>query len=442
VGWDRKTPNSLKTARLLHSPAIAVYDQLKDWATDAEAQMWRDDKIEETLLQRDDPLVTLALAQFCGSDKVATLLYKRGSATTGDVAFNKALRLAVLGNFVVHRRIFAKHTFGVVPDEDVLAFINTEKETDELHSIVTNPGGKKLLAKLYNAEKPYDTIPEDKYLRAVFWSHENPAINEDESSIHGPDMQAWDIQKGIKRLMQNMPVTEQGLQTAYWLLRSVDPRQAGSFDEDPTPMFKRWQTLQLSDDFKKYHEGDAHSLNLQEEFLVMLASVYGWYGTKTPDNKSKVIYLGNADSPDSLLRCAWYAKERKITPEQMEAGQSRDGDAFVVAAMYNDTIFWDAKKRALLEGYITGRLIHRYKRRCEQLKKKHPEFNLAPVSEQGAALLEDEEAPQQTEDQKRLERIEGTLAATAKQLQSVYKVLTWILILVIVTIVMIWHPHF
>ena len=241
--------------------------------------------------------------------------------------------------------------------------------------------------------------------------------------------------------MQKLPVTEQGLQTAYWLLHSVDPRQAGSFDEDPTPMFKRWQTLHLSDDFKKYHEGDAHGLDFKEEFLVMLASVYGWYGTKTPDNKSKIIYMGSADDPDLLLRCAWYSKERKMTAEQMEAGQNRDGDAFVVAAMYNDAIFWDAKKRALLEGLITGRFIHRYKRRCEQLKKKHPEFSLTPVSEQGAALLEDEEAPQPTDDQKRLERIEVMLAATTKQLQSVYKVLTWVFILAIVTIVMIWHPR-
>ena len=66
-----------------------------------------------------------------------------------------------------------------------------------------------------------------------------------------------------------------------------------------------------------------------------------------------------------------------------------------------------------------------------------------PVSEQGAALLEDEDNPVQlTEDQKRLERVEIMLAATTKQLQSVYKVLTWVLILVIVAVVLIWRPRF
>jgi hypothetical protein len=147
VAWDNKTPNSVTTARLLNSPAIAVYEELKGLATDVDAYLWRDDKIEEALLQRNDPLVTLGLAQYGASDKVAAVLYKRGCATNGDVNFNKALRLGVLGNSLVHRRSFSKHTFGVVPDEDVLGFINTEEGTDELHAIVTNAGAKKFLDK-------------------------------------------------------------------------------------------------------------------------------------------------------------------------------------------------------------------------------------------------------------------------------------------------------
>jgi hypothetical protein len=443
VVWNNKTPNSVTCARLLNSPAIVVYEELKNSATPDDLLFRRDDKIEEALLQRNDLLITLGLAQYCSSDKVATVLYKRGCDTTGDSNYNKALRLGVLGNALVQRRIFSRHTFGVVPDDEVLAFINTEDETDELYAIVTNPGAKKFLDKLYNAEKPFDQIPENRYLRAIFWSHKNPAINEDESDVHGPDMDAWGIQEGIKRLMQTLPVTELGLQTAYWLLHSIDPRRAGSFDEDPTPLFKRWQPLQLSDDFKKYHEGDASSLDLKEEFLCMLAAVYGWYSTKTPDNKMKLVYLGSADSPDLLMRCAYYSDERKVTPEKLQKGYDRDGDAFVVAALYNDTLFWDAKNRAMLEGFISGRLIHRYKRRCEQIKKRSPQFDLKPVSEQGAALLEDEdEVAQPTEDQKRLERVEVMLAATSKQLQSVYKILSWVLILVVVAVVLIWRPHF
>jgi hypothetical protein len=127
----------------------------------------------------------------------------------------------------------------------------------------------------------------------------------------------------------------------------------------------------------------------------------------------------------------------------MQKGHTQDGDAFVVAALYNEALFWNAKTRGELELMMRGRLIRRYKERCEQIKKRHPQFDMDPVSEEGAALVDDKDNPiQPTEDQKRLERVEVMLAATIKQLQSVYNVLTWVLILVIVAVVLIWRPHF
>lgn len=444
MALDSKTPNSITMARLLNSPPADVYTELKETSSNPEDVFFRrDPKIEEALLARNDPLITLGLAQFCSSKAVATVLYKRSQETTGDAAYNKALRMGVLVNPILPRQIFSDHTFGVVPDEDVLYFINTEKndETDELYAIVTNPGAKKLLDKLYNVKKPFDNIAEDNYVRAIYWSHTNPALREDESSVDGPDMNAWGIHNGVLRLMQTLPLTENGLRTAYYILKSADPHGIGIFHEDPTPVFKRWQTLQVAEDFDKYNEGDAPGLNLKEEFLCMLASAYGWYSAPQPDKKTRLIYIGSADSPDLLLRCAYYAHERKLTPEQMETAHARDEDAFIIAALWNDTIFWNAKTRASLEGMMRGRLIHRYKQRCEEIKKKHPEFDTKPVSEEGASLLDDE-IVQPSEDQKRLERLEIMVAAGAKQLESVYTMLTWVLILLIVAVVLIWRPHF
>jgi len=431
-------------SRLLNSSPEAVYNELKDSATDDDdLRLWRDPKIEEALLQRKDPLITLGLAQYCSSEAVASVLYKRGTSTTGDPVYNKALRMGVLGNSLILRRIMSRNSFGVLTDEEVLQYINTDKVdgTDELYAIVTNPGAKKLLGKLYNQENPFDTIPPDNFVRAVYWSNGNPAIREDESSVDGPDMYAWEVQKGIKRMMQTMPLTQNGLRAAYWILRAADHRNIRSFDEDPTPMFKRWQAFQLDEDSKKYPENDANDLDLREEFLVMLASVYGWYSAKTPDNKSKIVYLGSADSPDRLLRCAYYSDERKLSPEQMHKAHDRDGDAFVVAALYNDALFWNQKTRGELESMMRGRLIHRYKQRCDEIKKKHPQFDAAPVSETGAALLEDEDKPP-TEEQKRLERLEALVTANGKAISNVYKRLGWVFVLVVIAVLLIWRPHF
>jgi hypothetical protein len=441
MAWDNKTPTIVTTARLLNLPAGNVYEELKQYAAyQAESYFTQDDKLEEALLLRNDPLITLGLAQYGGSDKVALALYMRGSLTTGDPNYNKALRLAVLGNPLIPRQIMSNNTFGVVEDEEVLRFIISDDAKEELYTILRNPGAKKLLDKLYNQEKPFNQIPKDKFLRAVFWSHANPAVNDDESNEHGPDLDAWGIQKGIKRLVTTLPVTENGLRTAYWLLKSVDPRHVSSFDEDPTPVFKRWQPLQVGEDFKKHNEGDCWDLDLKEEFLCMLASFYGWYSAPTEDKKTKIIHLGSADSPDRILRCAHYA-HAQLTPEQMQKGYDKDTDAFTVAALCNETLFWKAETRAKLEQFMRGRLIHRYRRRCEQIKKRKPEFDLRPVSEWGTSLLEDK-VEQPSDEQKRLERLVAMAIATSKQLQRINKMLTWVLILVIAAVILIWRPHF
>jgi hypothetical protein len=444
MAWDRKTPTSITISRLLNLPPSAVYEELKDFGSDEEGLwMGRDHSVEEALLQRDDPLINLGLAQYCASHDVAAVLYKRGSLSIGDVTYNKALRMAVLGNSLVPRRIMGGNTFGVLPDEELLRLVNTDDKnhTDELYAVLINPGAKRLLDRLYNQEKPFDKVSPDHYMRALYWSSSNPGIRDDDSNEHGPDMAAYGLQKGIKRLMQVLPVTEDGLRTAYWLLKSTAMHKAGHFDEDPTPVFRRWQPLELSADFKKYHEGDAHKLDMKEEFQCMLASVYNHYSMKTPDNKMKIVYLGSPDSPELFLRCAYYARETKLTPEQMEKAYSRDTDAFTLAALYNDSLFWNTKTRAMLERFVRGRLIHRYKRRIAQINKKHPEFDLNPVSEHGVGLLEDE-TKQPTKDQKRMERLEALVAANTKQLSNIYKRLWWVFILVVVAVVLIWRPHF
>ena len=195
-------------------------------------------------------------------------------------------------------------------------------------------------------------------MRAVLWSHTNPAINEDESSVDGPDLDAWQLQKGVRRLLATLPVKENGLKTAYWLLKALDPRRAGLFDEDPTPTFKRWEAIQPDEKFNKIHESECWDLDLKEEFLCLMAVLFGRYSAD-----KKVMYLGSAESSDRPLRCAYYSRA-KMNAEQMQQAYNKDTDAFTLAALYNDKLYWQQETRAKLEELIRGRLIHVYRRRC------------------------------------------------------------------------------
>jgi hypothetical protein len=441
--WDSKTPSLVTQARLLHMSPDSVYAELREYAAYQEESSNYDENLEEALLLRNDPLITLGLAQYGGSDKVATVLYKRSAEAQGGSNFNRALRLAVLGNPRLPQQIFSSHTLGVVEDEEVLRLINCDNKADDdrvaLHVVLTNPGAKKLLSKLFNQEKPFDSIPQEKFLRAVFWSYNNPAINDDDSSEHGPDMYAWGLKKGIRKLLATLPVTEQAAWAVYCVIKFLDPYQAGMFDGDPRPVIDRWRALELSDDFKKYHDGDCQDIDFKQEFLCLIASLFYFYSVDN-DGKHKIINIGEANNPDLALRCAYY-RQADMTPEQMQEAHDKDGDAFTLSALNNEGLFWRPDTRAKLESLIRWRLIHRYRRRCEQIKKRKPEFDLTPVSEDGEALLEDT-VPQLSEAQKQLERLGALVTANVKQVQTVHKVLTWVLVLVIVAIVLIWRPHF
>ena len=298
---DGKTPDVVIMARLLNLPAPFVYQELKAFSeTHSVTRLSHGSEIEEALLRRNDRLITLGLAQYGISSDVVTAIYKLGTATTGDAGYNKALRIAALGNVTVAREIMGGNKYGVLTDEEVLHYLCTDRddETDELSTILRNPGAKKLLDALYNQEKPFNRIPPERYLRAVAWSNSNPAIREDESDEHGPDLDAYGISKGILRLMQTLPVDDDGFMAAFWLLKYANPRKVGICHEDPTPLFKRWQAVQLSERFKKYSHGEAGSIEIEEEFLCMLGALYGWYSTQTKDGQSKITYLGSFDAPE------------------------------------------------------------------------------------------------------------------------------------------------
>ena len=172
----------------------------------------------------------------------------------------------------------------------------------------------------------------------------------------------------------------------------------------------------------------------------MLGSLYGHYSRETPEGLHKLEYLGSADSNKRYLRCAFYAREQKQKPEEMDKYFARDEDAYTIAALYNNRLFLDVKTRPKLEQCLRGRLIYRYKVRCEQLHAKRSEFDPKPVSEDGASLLDDETA-QATDDQKRLDRLEALVAANSKQLIDISKRLLWVLVLVVVAVLLIWRPH-
>lgn len=412
---------------MCHLPPANVYTELKEYGKQAHDLFTSDGELELALLKRGDPLILLGLAQFGHSQKVAEHIYKLSqSAATED---NYALRLAVLSNPSIS-------IYGVVGDEGLLQFLNSDEHDEESYTVLRNPASKGILASLFNGKPPFDQIKEDRLTRALMAAYSNPAINSDESDEHGPDFAAWDLQEGIRHLLETLPLNEHNARAIYWLLSDLNPRRASPFRQDPYPVIARWQGLEYPAENGDYRVGICSNVEFPEELCCLMAALYGSYYFG-PDHKT--VKVGALDGTNRLVRCGAYANER-MKPDQMQQAYDRDEDVFVLAALCNEQLFWNRATRAKLEELIGGDLARLYKKRCEEIRSRNPSFDLTPVSEDGAPAIEDEhDETSESEARKRTQRIEAMVDANSKRLAKLETMLTWTLLIVVAATIFSWR---
>ena len=78
-----------------------------------------------------------------------------------------------------------------------------------------------------------------------------------------------------------------------------------------------------------------HFTNLsdEDEFRCLVAAMYGsnYFG-------GKQVLLGSPNSPDVVLRCAYYG-QASLTQKQMKNGYRRDGMIYLLAVLCNDWVY-------------------------------------------------------------------------------------------------------
>jgi hypothetical protein len=439
--WDVKKPSLLICARLMAMPPDAVYRELQDYGqyidNDGLYFSFRYDKeLEKQLLGRSDPLINLGLAEFGGVKEIAAYLWKEASQSGGDEKCKAAMRLALLRN-PHHLDSFGNDGLGVVPMIELAQILNSENRW-EIEAAMTNPGAKKLLGQLMNRKEPFNAIPEAKFLSLLYAAGRNPSLRDDDSSEHGPDMCARDIQKGIVSLLETYPVTDDSLEAFHRLLSAINPEHAAFPEKDPRPMFARWQKFQVSEKLnKKYEErlGRFTSMEFKDEFICLMASLYGVYFSQ-----GKVVHLGGLDDPDPVMRYCHYGRET-MKPEEMENAWAKDQEAFIFAVLHGYSVASD-QQRAVVESHLRGpHQIRLYYKRLANSRRRKQEGDapVRAVTPDGQELLESlsEYTEKPTEEMLRLQKIEQQIPALALQNARTLKSLQWVLVLLIVVLVVV-----
>jgi hypothetical protein len=425
MAWDSKENSLIRMMRLRLSAPDVAYAALKEYGEHVAAQSWvfGDTELEKALAERHDRLIDLGLAQFAASSEVVGALYKLASEGTADADFDRAIRLAVLSNRATTGVLYAKYVSGA--SEEVVRLIERGDE-NELQALLSNPIHRSLLESLYKGAGSFAGLEDVKWAKLVRLSESNPGLSINDDSDDGPDLTSLGIHRALWDLVRTAPLKGHWVRVLHAVLAKVNPRRVRSPDSVKSVLdaLSRWETVKVPG-YKDGEEAEGHysSMTLTEEFRVLVAVLYGRAFVE-----GKFAYIGSATDPDPVKRCAHYGHaEMKV--EEMQSAFERDGMAFVLAALYNDSVYRRRECRASLEGMIGYQTQWIYASRCKQMADEYPWFRVHPVSEE-LAEQEARDKPPQMADAAQVAGLAGQVTALQKAVDALRKMVSWGLVAV------------
>lgn len=382
-------------ARLFLSSPETVFKELQERA--AKIKSWgdffrTDKQLEENLLRRNEALIDLGLAQYGGSKDVLKTLYARASDASGlgSEYSRRSIRIACLSNQVVTLgELFFDFPRDIIGEEalhgllagkdeklDDDGFITSETG-NEIRALLQNPKiDADLLEALYKRGQPFSDFSDDRWMYLVNLSSGNPRLTTCDDNEHGPDMGHRSIHGALYTLLEMAPVAPTVMNRLYFLYSRLDPSQVRANTKIDN-IINRWSALEYKTSNGEDPEGVVTDLSMKDEFLCLIASLYGRYTDYTSKPSISEV-IGTAKSEHVALRCAYYANV-KLSKKEMEAGWERDGSAFLLAALRNDDLYYDRSRRKLLERHLGGSSANFYKKRCEQIHARRKSFDPKPI---------------------------------------------------------------
>jgi hypothetical protein len=260
MAWDLKEPECISQARLLVASPEFVYDQIKYYG-DNSSYLSGKEQLEKLLLQRDDKLINLALAEFAVKKETIQSLFDR-SKTNDDAGdtYHLGLRVACLSN-----RHFGFFNW---PNFDLDALMS-KGLTEESYALLTNPSiNDKVLEALYKKADCFAQVGEGDWMHMIVASAENERLNQDESNDSGPDMGLYSIHNAIFSFLENAPVTEPSVYATAHLLCALEPEHT-VWPEAIEHVIERWRHAEVKDYKGDIKEGWSTHLALTEELACL-----------------------------------------------------------------------------------------------------------------------------------------------------------------------------
>lgn len=333
-----------------------------------------DAAFEKAVLERGDDLLNLYLAKIACDQDIFKLLLDQGTKRLNkdkSKEYNSALVLSCLSNsnneiWRPFLRNKGKEWF-----DKVEKYLSSEGCYDEKKCLLNNPMlPRKTVAKLLRRDKAFQTLETSLWLSMISVLIDNmpeSLFDTDKNNYECPDFDCWDIKKSIpiflKRAAESIKEDVNAIYITNDFLNKLDHDFFAPLD-NYEEIIKEWELLE------KLPSENAPNQDIIQEIICAIAV---FFGKGSSSIRSKRL----SD------RCMYY-RHGKLSVSQIHSAWKNDGSLFVSAAIRNNTIYYSKNRnvRAKLEEFIFDYNLIRYRRICETIRKRNPdyEFPISPVA--------------------------------------------------------------
>ena len=324
-------------------------------------------EIETALIERYEPLINLGLALYATglSDETLLSLFRNNG---------KTIKKAALSSVNPFKSVFSWVESSEVIDEILKSF-----DEELLAPLLSNESIQDdLLVSLYEREKPFNSLTDEQWLKAIAFTASNPRISTplDELPFDGFEWYRYCKVFTVGwKLFETLPVNKKSAAVLSHLGEHLVPDKPNDMDVLATA--KRWEAET---------EGEIDGLlNSYVKCRYVLAKLIGCGAWAVKDRFGEGIgteFESLKDNGDLALRLSYYSRFRARKPEEVRTLFEKDNDKFLGVAIYNTNLYRNEDIREELRkccwDYEAPNALminpENFNAQVKRLTKEHPEW--------------------------------------------------------------------
>ncbi len=386
--WDPNEPGCTRIARLMVASPEYVYENLSAYGKHLLKKSHdSDDQLENGLLSRNDPIITLGLARFCGSNDVLRTIYESATSHDNNDQFSqyyRGLRLACLSNKIPGFSKWRGFDFtdlinqaAAEIDQELTSsnFTTVRPAVQELYELLPNPSvNSDLLISLFQKEGPFQNVSDQAWTRMISVAIGNPHITVDDSNEWGPDLDAWGLQRAICRFLEIVPITQASFYMAEELVQQFNTSDFLKSDNAKN-IIERWLSATHLDEELSKHAETYSKLCPREELACYMVALFATESLASTKLNSKIWGPNKAQ----ILRCYKYG-QRFIPNKDIIKSIKKDGSVCLMILIRNNGALEHSSVRQIIEPHMNSSIAYSYLKRLKQINAINPKLNLKPVT--------------------------------------------------------------